>query len=155
MEECSPLEIRESAAMRKSILVATAFDAASGRALEVARGLAKALDAEIVLVHAHDPPPMAYPEMPPDLLARAYEELGAAARKALDNYAAAAGGLRSILRRGDPATVILEVIDETRPILVALGTHGRRGLKRMLIGSVAEQIVRASAAPVLTVHASE
>jgi nucleotide-binding universal stress UspA family protein len=57
------------------------------------------------------------------------------------------------VRSGDPATEILRAIDETKPAFVAMGTHGRKGLSHLLLGSVAEKVVQLSQTPVLTVHA--
>jgi nucleotide-binding universal stress UspA family protein len=55
---------------------------------------------------------------------------------------------------GDPATEILERAASGNYDLVAIGTHGRTGLPRLLIGSIAEKVVRAAPCPVLTVHES-
>jgi universal stress protein A len=55
------------------------------------------------------------------------------------------------LVEGDPAGEILRVARETGCDLIVLGTHGRTGLRRLLMGSVAEEVVRKSSCPVLTV----
>jgi nucleotide-binding universal stress UspA family protein len=55
---------------------------------------------------------------------------------------------------GDPATEILRVAESTGCDLIVMGTHGRTGLSRLLMGSVAEQVSRRSACPVLTVKAA-
>jgi nucleotide-binding universal stress UspA family protein len=52
---------------------------------------------------------------------------------------------------GDPATEILEVAREVEADLIVMGTHGRTGLGRLLLGSVAEQVLRRAGCPVLTV----
>jgi len=57
------------------------------------------------------------------------------------------------LEEGDPATEILRVAQEAGCDLIVMGTHGRTGLGRLLMGSVAEQVVRRSSCPVLTVKA--
>jgi len=56
------------------------------------------------------------------------------------------------LGEGDPATVILEVAEETGAGLIVMGTHGRTGLGRLVMGSVAEQVLRTAPCPVLTVR---
>ena len=61
--------------------------------------------------------------------------------------------IRPLSTLGDPRTCILEVAKETGADLIVMGTHGRRGLSRLLLGSTAEAIVRTSPIPVLTVHA--
>ena len=55
------------------------------------------------------------------------------------------------VHEGDPATQIVRVAQETRCDLIVLGTHGRTGLGRLLMGSVAEQVLRKAPCPVLTV----
>lgn len=55
------------------------------------------------------------------------------------------------LEEGEPATGILQVAQETGCDLIALGTHGRTGLARLLMGSVAEKVVREATCSVLTV----
>jgi nucleotide-binding universal stress UspA family protein len=57
------------------------------------------------------------------------------------------------LRQGDPANEILRVAQEIPCDIIVLGMHGRTGLGRLLMGSVAEQVVRRAPCPVLTVKA--
>jgi nucleotide-binding universal stress UspA family protein len=54
---------------------------------------------------------------------------------------------------GDPAAEILRVAQAVKADLIVLGTHGRTGLGRLLMGSVAEQVVRRAPCPVVTVKA--
>jgi nucleotide-binding universal stress UspA family protein len=75
-------------------------------------------------------------------LAEALEE----ARKVLP-------GVESKLKTGLPWQGILDAIDELKPDLVVMGTHGRQGVGRAILGSVAEKLVRLSMVPILTVHA--
>jgi nucleotide-binding universal stress UspA family protein len=56
------------------------------------------------------------------------------------------------LLEGDPATVIAETAAETGADLVVMGTHGRTGLTRFVMGSVAEDVLRKAPCPVLTVR---
>jgi nucleotide-binding universal stress UspA family protein len=55
------------------------------------------------------------------------------------------------LAEGDPAAEIVRLAQETQAGLIVVGTHGRTGLDRLLMGSVAEQVVRKAPCPVLTV----
>jgi nucleotide-binding universal stress UspA family protein len=55
------------------------------------------------------------------------------------------------LRVGSAAPEILRLAEESHADLIVLGTHGRRGLSRLLMGSVAEEVLRRAACPVLTV----
>ncbi len=57
--------------------------------------------------------------------------------------------------RGDPAEVIVRCATERKADSIVMGTHGRRGLRRLLMGSVAERVVCTATPPVLTVHAKE
>jgi len=136
-----------------TILVPTDFSPASSDALATARELAGPLGLEIVLLHTYTVPAEVYPGFGPVVAPGFPDDMAAAAKGALDKLAAEQGGLRSMLRMGDPATQILQAIEELKPALVAMGTHGRKGIERFLLGSVTEKVVRASTAPVLTVHA--
>jgi nucleotide-binding universal stress UspA family protein len=55
------------------------------------------------------------------------------------------------LGQGDPATVIVNIAQDAGAGLIVMGTHGRTGLGRVLMGSVAEQVLRKAPCPVLTV----
>lgn len=136
-----------------TILVPIDFQDASLDALATAKELAGRLGLEVVLLHTYTIPVAVYPGFDPIVAPGLPEEITAAASGALEKLAAAEGGLRAILRAGDPATEILKTIEELQPALVAMGTHGRTGLAHLLLGSVTEKIVRSSPVPVLTVHA--
>ncbi|MFB6117889.1 universal stress protein [Halosegnis sp.] len=56
---------------------------------------------------------------------------------------------------GTPAGEVVRYADRSEADLICMGTHGRGGLNRLLLGSVAERVVRASEVPVLTVRVSE
>jgi nucleotide-binding universal stress UspA family protein len=58
------------------------------------------------------------------------------------------------LAKGDPAASIVKVAEETACDLIVLGTHGRTGLRRVLMGSVAEHVMRSAPCPVLVVKGS-
>jgi nucleotide-binding universal stress UspA family protein len=59
--------------------------------------------------------------------------------------------VQRLLREGDPAQEILHTAEETKADLIVMGTHGRTGLRRLLMGSVAEVVLRKAPCPVLTV----
>jgi nucleotide-binding universal stress UspA family protein len=63
--------------------------------------------------------------------------------------------LRTAVREGDPHSAILEYADENDVDLIVMGTHGRTGVERYLLGSVTEKVVRLSDPPVVTVRADE
>ncbi len=60
-----------------------------------------------------------------------------------------------LVRQGDPALTIGEVADEIGACHIVMGTHGRKGLERALIGSVAERVLRKSGCPVTIVRVSD
>ncbi|WP_135304637.1 universal stress protein [Haloarcula amylovorans] len=74
---------------------------------------------------------------------------------ALDDAVAAVETVQSSVLTGQPSKTILDYVDDHDIDLVTMGTHGRRGLSRYLVGSVAERVVRQSPVPVLTVRATE
>jgi nucleotide-binding universal stress UspA family protein len=83
------------------------------------------------------------------------EEIADAAQEALDSALSSARAryprCEGLLQAGAPYERILAVAKESGVDLIAMGTHGRRGVSRFMLGSVAERIVRMSPVPVLTV----
>jgi nucleotide-binding universal stress UspA family protein len=137
----------------KIVLVPLDFEDASLNALAKARDLADRLGLEVMLLHTYTIPLAIYPGFDPIMAPDLTAQIAKAAKSSLETLAAEQGGLRSLLRCGDPATEILAAIAELKPELVVMGTRGRKGLAHLFLGSVAEKVVRASPAPVLTVHA--
>ncbi len=146
-----------TAALRiRSILVPTDFGAASEHALELAIDLAKQFRASLSLVHTWEIPSYVYPGLPVRA-ADLYHPMKDIAQERLDRALAAAKsrypGATGLLTIGSPVSETLAAIEHDKPDLVIMGTHGRRGLGRAILGSVAEKIVRASPVPVLTTSA--
>jgi len=135
------------------ILVAVDFEEASMEALNVAEALAKGLGTEVALVHVYQIPTYTYPGLDPAPTAPFYPEIVAAAQNALDQLAKSHGVTRSFLREGDQSEEILAAAAELGASMIVMGTHGRRGLSHVLLGSVAEKVVRQSPVPVVTVRA--
>jgi nucleotide-binding universal stress UspA family protein len=139
----------------QQILVATDFGEPSSCAVDMAMELAQTFGAALTLVHVYEIPSFAYAGMPytaVDLLTPIEQAAQAALDKELARVQSRIPSARSVLRRGAPWREIVATIEETHADLVVIGTHGRRGVERALLGSVAEKIVRVSPAPVLTVH---
>jgi nucleotide-binding universal stress UspA family protein len=138
----------------KTILVPTDFSPASMRAIDEAIGLAAVLDSEILVVHVVMAPqyPFGFGD---GSLPAIREELTTAVKQHLEKVVAGvrARGARArgLLRSGHVQDVLTSVIDEERPDLVVLTTHGYSGFKHMMLGSVAERIVRSAPCPVLVV----
>jgi nucleotide-binding universal stress UspA family protein/CBS domain-containing protein len=137
----------------RSILIPTDFSERSGHALQLAGALARDYDARLTVLHVAAPPTMFYGEgviLPPEPEAL-YQE----ARSRLNGLALPDLAIRADrrLEQGDPATEILHIAQQIHCDLIVMGTHGRTGLKRLLMGSVAEQVVRKASCPVLTLAA--
>jgi nucleotide-binding universal stress UspA family protein len=133
-----------------TILHPTDFSEHSAYALEMACALARDYGARIIVLHVEPLPVLAFGEgvIPPDP-----ENIREAAREQLDRLVL--GPMIHAENRfedGDPATVIVEVAHEVNADLIVMGTHGRRGLARLLLSSVAEQVGRQAPCPVLTVR---
>lgn len=108
-------------------------------------------DAEVLLVRAVTVPTGVEGqtvEMMELLRAQAAKYLAEVAARLSDQGAR----VRTILRTGEPADVILDAAEEEKVSLIAMTTHGRSGLTRWALGSVAEKVLRASPAPVLAVR---
>jgi nucleotide-binding universal stress UspA family protein len=135
------------------ILVPVDFEPASMKALNLAKDLAGKMGAEVVLLHVYQLPVYTYPGLEPTLLPGFHAEVSAAAARALEQLSARTGGLRALLREGDPASEILAAAGELKATLIVMGTHGRTGIAHLFLGSVAERVIRKSTVPVLTVRA--
>ena len=147
--------------MRTTILVPIDFSDASLDALGYASDLAARGSETLHLLHVVDrAPDVAGPEgeHAATRIERIVEEDGAKARRRLE---ALAEDLRRhgfavevSSREGRAATEILKAADELDPELIAMGTHGRSGLRHFLLGSVAESVMRKATCPVLTLRAA-
>ena len=138
----------------RHILVPVDFGDATEPAIKLALSIADADDIPITLVHSFDisvfaaASPFAPPVDVEPILAAAEREL----RMLRERTQARHPRTDAVFRRGPPYDAILEVAQSLGCDLIVVGTHGRRGLSRALLGSVAERVVRLSTIPVLTVH---
>jgi nucleotide-binding universal stress UspA family protein len=141
------------------VLFATDFSPSAKAAARLAVEIATRFDAELHIVHVYGMPGLALPDgtfyAAPDYAAKVAQS----AQEALDAEVRSHTGLRiqvkGHLKMEEPYRGILEAAKETGASLIVMGTHGRRGLPRWLMGSVAERVVRSATVPVLTVHAPE
>jgi nucleotide-binding universal stress UspA family protein len=143
----------------RRILHATDFSAASSRAFKRAIAIAKATGAELLLVHVL---PSVLPVMADGYISpKVYEDLAAATRadgqKRLDRLARRARGAgaraRSLLLEGVPHERIAQAARSRKADMVVIGTHGRTGFAKLVLGSVASRVLAISPCPVLTVRA--
>lgn len=137
----------------KHILFPTDFSDAAEHAFATALELARRFDSRLTLLHVWSVPSSVYAEA----LTWPIDDMQRGARKYLDAALESARRLYpktdALLREGREWKQILEVVDELGCDLVVMGTHGRKGLSRIILGNVAEKIVRLSHVPVLTVGA--
>lgn len=137
----------------KHILVPVDFSTHSQAALRYAAALAEAFGAQLHLVHVVQGP-AAYARMyvpPEDWLL----EQRVAARRELDELPVENATVTREVRTGSPLVEIIRYAKEADIDLIVMGTHGRSGLAHLLIGSVAENVVRQAPCPVLTVRDPE
>jgi nucleotide-binding universal stress UspA family protein len=139
----------------KHILVPTDFEKASAGALDVAISLAQSCGAKLTLLHVWEIPIYPYMDfmLNSAVIARVEDAAVKHLGEALEKLRKVLPDAESKLKMGEAGPGIVEAIAELKPDLVVMGTHGRRGVGRVLLGSVAEKIVRLSTVPVLTVHA--
>jgi nucleotide-binding universal stress UspA family protein len=141
----------------KKVLVAIDFGPASDAAVDEAAALASALDAKLTVLHVFETPSWAYPVLPYAPLVDIAAELEKAAHAEVSAIVRRLEGrvpsVEGVVRQGSAWRHINDVAQALGADIIVLGTHGRRGAPRALIGSVAEKVVRTSPVPVLTVHA--
>jgi nucleotide-binding universal stress UspA family protein len=142
----------------QTLVVATDFGPSADAALDRAIELARKLKARIFLVHTYQLPIVGFPDgalvASAELISRILDGAQTAFARALESRKDCGVEIKTILKQADPREGILEVANEVQADLIVVGTHGRRGIARALIGSVAESIVRTSSVPVMTVHAA-
>lgn len=140
----------------RTFLVATDFSESAERALVYAVELASQLDATIHLVHVLGLPSMAVPEIGYAYNALMMENLTSKAQQELDRLVALHRERVSMapprMEIGDARDVIDRIAGAISADLIVMGTHGRRGIRRILLGSVAESVVRTAPCPVLTIR---
>jgi nucleotide-binding universal stress UspA family protein len=136
----------------RTILQPTDFSERSAFALGLACSLARDYGARLILLHVAEPPYTVASEgmlvIPPLVDLEPFRER---LQRLLPSDPKIAVEHRVV--PGDPATEILQAAEETHSDVVVLGTHGRTGVARFLMGSVAEQVVRRAPCPVLVVKA--
>jgi nucleotide-binding universal stress UspA family protein len=138
----------------KTIVVATDLSGRSEAALEYARKLATAYDARIVLAHGIDP--MEYAEVdtvPGQVLTGLTDEARAVLDKLSDDLLREGIHSHSEIRQGAVAQMLLDVARQYEAGLIVIGTTGMGGAGPVIVGAIAEQLVRLSPCPVLAVAA--
>ena len=132
------------------ILHPTDFSARARSAFDLACALARDYDARLVVVHVK-PPQMMGGEV--HALITTPEEVDRELRGELDKLQPLDDStqIERVLKEGDAGTEILRMAKEISSDIIVMGSHGRTGLSRLLMGSVAEAVSRKAHCPVLTV----
>jgi nucleotide-binding universal stress UspA family protein len=126
--------------------------------LDVAVDLAIAFDAKLTLVHAWEMPLYSsggVSFLSPDVSLAIEQAARTRLAHTRELVVARLPRAEAILLNGPAASEILDAAERLKVDLIVMGTHGRRGVSRVLLGSVAEKIVRSSPVPVLTVRVKE
>lgn len=139
------------------LLIAVDDDPIAAHAAEVGMDLARSLNAQMALIHAIDPSLIFAPETgvaADELSLRAGQD---AARMMADFRARLPIGTQALqfIPQGFPGSEIIKAAREWEADLIVIGSHGRRGITRALVGSVAEAVMREAPCPVLVVRAKE
>jgi nucleotide-binding universal stress UspA family protein len=138
----------------RTILHPTDFSPGSDAAFRYACDLALDYDAKLIVVYAQGPViPMGADGI---VISPDPDELRAVAEAQLSGIRPANPAVRieRLYRDGPAPGVILDVAAESKADLIVMGTHGRTGIGRLVLGSVAEEVLRKAPCPVLTVKAT-
>jgi nucleotide-binding universal stress UspA family protein len=141
----------------RRILVATDFTEPAERALDWAVQIAAPIGASVLVLHAYEIPVLGFPDgalaASAEVTARVTEAARVALEKTVETRRGSGVPLEAVLREGPASDEIGAAAHELDADLIAIGTHGRRGVARALLGSVAEKVIRIADRPVAVVHA--
>lgn len=137
------------------VLVGTDFSEPASRAVERAIDVARRYEAHLHIVHVWEVPlivggPMAGPAV--DWITPIEQAARAQLDELVDGLRAGKVDVTATLSSGVAWDRIIAIAEQVGADLVVVGTHGRTGIRRALMGSIAERVVRLSPVPVLTVH---
>jgi nucleotide-binding universal stress UspA family protein len=142
----------------KRILVATDLTAASQSAVDTALALAKENEAELMIAYAFDTPTLTQATIAPNVYDEWTRNLRNDAQERLQPFLAEARkqGVHAgaLVLSGAPYEAIVEAAQDNNADLVVMGTHGRTGISRFFLGSVASRVISTAPCPVMTVHAA-
>jgi nucleotide-binding universal stress UspA family protein len=135
----------------RTILLPTDFSEPSAHARDLAGAIARDYCARLIVLHVKPPPVAVSGVMTPEPLDP--PEHAAELRRQLDAWRPAGPSVlvEHVMLVGDEATEIIRLAEDEGYDLIVMGTHGRTGVGRLLMGSVAEKVLRRAPCPVLTV----
>jgi nucleotide-binding universal stress UspA family protein len=159
MNAGGPKHEETTAVTPKTILVPTDLGEGADAALEYACDLARPFGARIHLVSAVTIPALGVPELGVAMTGSVVDGMMADTLHGLEALIERnkhrGAFAKPVLKSGDPVDIINETAAEVHADLIVMTTHGRTGVARWLLGSVAELVVRTSPVPVLTIHVAE
>src|SRR5580692_5480549 len=140
----------------RRILIPTDFTETSDKAIEWALGLAAKLGAAVTVMHSYELPIIGFPDGAIVATPEIASHIADASRAALDATVKRLAGrgiaIESVLREGVAWEEINAVAESIAADLIVIGTHGRKGLARALLGSVAENVIRTATRPVVSIR---
>ena len=142
----------------RKILIAVDESAFAARAADVGFELARSLGAQVALIHAVDPSVVGYaPEggVPASELVNLAQQDGRRLLAAFAQRASLQPAPLEFIHIGKSASEIVKAAKDWPADLIVIGSHGRGGVNRLLLGSVAEAVMRHAACPVLIVRSAE
>ncbi|HME60987.1 MAG TPA: universal stress protein [Candidatus Binatia bacterium] len=142
----------------KKILIAVDESAFAARAVDVGFDLARSLGAQVALIYVVDPSIVAYaPEsgIPASELVAEAQRDARRLTAAFTQSAALQPPPLEFIHTGKPPVEIVGAAKDWPADLIVIGSHGRGGVERLLLGSVAEAVMRHASCPVLVVRAEE
>ena len=139
------------------VLCPVDFSEFSDRACDYAHSIARHFGAKLFVLHVAEPFLPIHPrQISPLLIEQVYAQQTTDAEEKVRNLAARQNWndveYEVVLERGAVADLILQFVEDKNIDLITMGTHGRRGLDRLVLGSVTERILRTARPPVLAVH---
>jgi nucleotide-binding universal stress UspA family protein len=139
------------------IVVPTDFSECAEAAWALAKRVAGSLGSEVVLTHVLvEPVVYGDPSIAADTTRELFEQGRKWVEDEIEKWASAARAegitVRTIVRTGSAQEEIVNLATDERADLIIIGTHGRTGLNRLLLGSIADRVIRFSPCPVLTVR---
>ena len=139
----------------KNILYATDFSPAADAALPYVRGLAMQYGATVHALHVRMPAtyPIVGPEAMAQVIEAAEEQAKLDAQQLHDMFVNVPHDV--LVTEGDLWPTMNDMVRKQKIDMIVIGTHGRTGLNRVLMGSVAESVMRRASCPVLTVKQSQ
>ena len=144
--------------MYKVILVPLDGSPLAEAVLPHAQALAKSEGAKIILLRVPSSPATEFISRDPAIIAKILEDMDQQTRDYVENKVTKLKGegilASGVIREGSIPDTIIEVAKENHADVITMSTHGRSGLQRILMGSVAEQVVSISPVPVMLFHPS-